>query len=263
MHDRYRSMAPSGENPSSTRRRPRSRHSATTSRPFERHSDDIGQVEHAGEGDAAGPDVYNRPGAAPSLAEPSPRLPARCGARAQHLPAAQPVGARRLPRGRRPGGGHAARLQAALRQWRLLPGRVGSATTVPTAIRCPPWSTVLPRIAGRHRAPVVAARAHRRRLARPGLGVRLHLRLAARADGGDRPRSGAAVREVNLVPYDGRGQPPDPSARPSRQVAYVGRLEPGQGRAAADAGLGRVPRDRGRRRAAAGRSPAAARCATT
>ena len=98
----------------STRSRPRSRR-RPRGRPLRAAQRRHRRLVARRQGDAAGPHALQPARARGPRRGPRPE-PARRRARAQHLPAAQPVGARRLPRGRRPGGGHAAQLQAALRQ---------------------------------------------------------------------------------------------------------------------------------------------------
>ena len=94
---------------------------------------------------------------------------------------------------------------------------------------------------------VLNTRSHRGQLARTRVGVHLHLRVAAPADGGHGLRSGSDVRQAQhrAVRRTVRTEPGASGdvRRPARH---------GQGRSAADEGLGRVSGDRGGRRAAAG-----------
>ncbi len=116
VHNRYRSTAPSGEN------RVVDQESAALAalghevRHFERLSDEIEDWPAWQKATLPARVIWN-PTSKRDLAAELARVPAGRRPHPQHVPAAEPVRALRLPRRRRPGRGDAAQLQAALRQW--------------------------------------------------------------------------------------------------------------------------------------------------
>ena len=120
VHNRYRSAAPSGENRVVDQEARRSRTIGHEVSAFERRSDDIEQWSRARRRGLAGPRGVE-PGGPPAPDRDAPGAPARRGARAQHLPAAERLRVVRMPGPGRYRGGDDPQLQARLRQRRLLP----------------------------------------------------------------------------------------------------------------------------------------------
>ena len=153
---------------------------------------------------------------------------------------------------RGPGRGHHPQLQAGLRQRRLLPGGRGLPRLRGRACPCPRCpARLLPGLAGRHRA---GGPGHERApagLAVAGVGLHLHLGLAARP-----ARPGWACRRTGSS--SGTTSSPAatvPQPAPEPTVVYAGRLDEAKGAAAADGRLGPLPRRQSPDRGCAWSSP--------
>ena len=220
VHNRYRSTAPSGENRVVDQELAALAALGHDVGLFERRSDEIEDWPAWKKATLPARVVWNPAGNA--IWARRCAAPAGRGPRAQHLPGAESVRAVRLPRRGRSGRDHAAQLQAAVCQWRLLPRRRDLSRLCrrqparPACVhRCYRGSALATATT------VLNTRSHRRQLARPGGGVRVHLRVAARLLAGLRFDPDRSFVRYNYVPYDGPvGRPAtDASSDRSRMSA--------------------------------------------
>ena len=250
-----RPAARTGWSTRSSRRWPRP---ATTSTLFERRSDEIEDWPACKKAALPARVVWSR-AAHRDLGRDAARVPPGRGPRAQHVPAAQPVGAVRLPGRGRAGRDHPAQLQAGSAPAATSSATARSATTAPAAIRpARRAARLLPRLprgdrdrSAEHPRPPAA-------LASTWSRPRVHLAVAARAAGRTRLPPGPDLRPLQLIPpHDG----PDGRDGPQRG-RYVGRLDAAKGAPLLMEGWDATARSPATTRCGWS-SPAAARCWTS